>query len=259
MAKRASWRGNFRLGNLTIPVKLYTATRDVSPDFVQVHKADMAPVKRKLICSEDGKELESNDIIRAIEHDGKYVAVANLDDVEPHVERDIVVRQFASVDHVHSLYHDKPYFIAPEAGGEAAYAILRNGLKRANKIAVVTYSLYGQARLGIIGPSDGILMLHELKYANELVDRRDIKMPSLPQPSPGQLDLMTSVIEKYTTDFYLEDYRNEQQDSLDKLIERSIKGLPAPKEKHAKTTATAEKDISKTFAGLLEENRRTLS
>ena len=182
-----------------------------------------------------------------------------LDEVKPHIERDIIVRQFAGVDHVHSLYHDKPYFMAPEAGGEAAYAILRNGLKRANKIAVVTYSLYGQAHLGIIGPSDGILILQELKYANELVDKRDIKMPSLPQPSPGQLDLMTSVIEKYTTDFYLEDYRNEQQDTMNELIERSIKGLPAPKQKQDQTAATAESDISSTFKVLLEENKRTLN
>ena len=259
MAKRASWRGNFRLGNLTIPVKLYSASKDVGPDFVQVHKDDMAPVKRKLICSKDGEELGSDDVIRAIEHDGKYIPVQGLDEVKPHIERDIIVRQFASVDHVHSLYHDKPYYIAPEAGGEAAYAILRNGLKRANKIAVVTYSLYGQAHLGIIGPSDGILILQELKYANELVDKRDIKMPSLPQPSPGQLDLMTSVIEKYTTDFYLEDYRNEQQDTMNELIERSIKGLPAPKQKKDQAAATAESDISSTFKVLLEENKRTLN
>lgn len=219
----------------------------------------MAPVKRKVICSKDGEELESKDTVRAIEHDGTYIAVTALDEVEPHIERDIIVRQFASVDHVHSLYHDKPYYMAPDAGGESAYAIVRNGLKRANKIAVVTYSLYGQAHLGIIGPSDGILVLQQLKYANELVDKRDINMPSLPQPAPSQLDLMTSVIEKYTTDFYIDDYRNEQQDTMNNLIERTIKGLPAPKQKSSGVSATAESDISRTFSGLLDESKRTLS
>jgi len=257
--KRASWRGNFRLGNLIIPIKLYSATKHAGREFVQVHKADMFPIKRKLVCSKDGEELNTNDVIRAIEHNGKHVALANLDEIEPHVERDIIVRQFASIDHVHSLYHDKPYYMAPEAGGEAAYAILRNGLKRANKIAVVTYNLYGQAHLGVIGPSDGILMLQELKYADELVDKREIKMPSLPQPPPGQADLMFSVIEKYTTDFYLEDYRNEQQDTMNELVEKLIKGLPAAKQNHTQTIATSEKDISHTFKGLLEESKRTLS
>lgn len=212
-----------------------------------------------MICSKDGEELGSDDVVRAIEHEGKFVAISSPDEVKPHIERDIVVRQFADVGHVHSLYYDKPYYMAPDSGGEASYAILRNGLKRANKIAVVTYSLYSQAHLGIIGPSDSILVLQQLKYATELIDRRDIKMPSLPQPAPSQLDLMTSVIEKYTTEFYIDDYRNEQQDTLNELIERSIKGLPAPKQKRTHTAVTSEGDIASTFRGLLEENKRTLS
>lgn len=257
--KRASWKGYFRLGNLAIPVKLYAATMPAGPDFVQVHKTDMAPVKRQLICSIDGDVLAPGDIIRAVEHDGKYVPVEATNEVGSHVAHDIIVRQFTDVSHVHSLYYDKPYYLVADPGGEMAYATLRNALRRANKLAVVTYSLYGRAHIGVIGPTDGIMILQQLKYAAELVSTHDLPTPSLPQPSPDQVGLAVQLVEKYTTEFYLEDYRNEQLDTLHTLVERAIKGLPAPKPKRKPVTATADGDLADTLAGLLQEKERTLS
>ncbi|MDB5176968.1 MAG: hypothetical protein JWN75_636 [Candidatus Saccharibacteria bacterium] len=258
--KRASWNGHFCLGSVVIPVKLYTATMPTGPEFVQVHKEDMAPVKRQLICSQDGKELTSDDIVRAVEHNNHYIAISNIDEVKSHVDRDIIVRQFTDVSHIHSLYYDKPYYLVPDDKGEMAYTTLRNALKSANKIAVVTYSLYGRAHVGIIGPTDGVMILQQLKYASELVDTRDIKMSSLPQPSPDLVDLAVRLIDKYSTDFYLDDYRNEQLDSLRQLIDRTVKGLPAPKSKPAiEEDITPEAELTSKLAGLLDASEKTLS
>lgn len=255
---RATWRGSFRLGNLIMPVKLFAATKPTDPDFTLVHQSDMAPVKRQSVCSVDGKVLKADEIARAIEHNGTYVDITSIDVPLSHVERDIIVRQFATPSHVHSLYYDKPYYLAPELGGEMAYAILRNALKKANKIAVVTYSTYGKAHLGIIGPSDGIMILQQLKYATELMPRRDIKIPSLPQPSPAQIDLAVNLIEKYTTDFYLDDYRNEQLDSLVELIEQAKKGIAIARPKDIAPEVTPENKLTSTLRHLLEGNEKKL-
>lgn len=256
---RATWRGNFRLGELVMPVKLYSAIRTTEPDFVQVHKSDMAPVRRQTICSIDGQVLSADEVTKAINNEGTYIDISDIDIAEPHVERDIIVRQFATINHGHTLYYDKPYYLAPETGGEAAYAILRNGLRKANKIAVVTYSLYGRAHIGIIGPTDGVMVLQQLKYASELIGPGDVKMRSLPQPTPKQIELAVELIEKYSTEFYLEDYRNEQLDSITEIIERSKKGLRPKKQKQLPSDITPEKELTSTFKHLLEGNGSKLT
>lgn len=255
---RATWRGNFRLGDLVMPVKLFTATKPTDPDFTLVHQADMAPVKRQTVCSVDGKVLKADEIARAIEHNGEYINMSDVEVPLPHVERDIIVRQFATPNHVHSLYYDKPYYLGPEQGGEMAYAILRNALKKANKIAVVTYSIYGKAHLGIIGPSDSVMILQQLKYATELIGKRDIIVRSLPQPSPAQIDLAVNLIEKYTTDFYLDDYRNEQLDSLVELIEQAKKGINTVRPKEIASETTPENKLTSTLRHLLDGNEKKL-
>jgi DNA end-binding protein Ku len=255
---RATWSGNFRLGELVFPVKLFSAIKPAGPEFSQVHKSDLAPIKRQTVCSLDGKLLNADDITRAVMHEGTYIEVSNVEEIKANIERDIIVRQFAESNRIHSLYYDKPYYIVPDFGGQAAYVILRNALKKANKIAVVTYALYGNAHLGVIGPTDGMMILQQLKYATELVERHDIQMPSLPQPSPQQLDLAVSLIEKYSTEFYLDDYRNEQTDLLIDMVERSRKGLRPKKQKKIPSDITSEKDLTNTFRDLLGSKEKQL-
>lgn len=257
--KRASWKGQFYLGNLVIPVKLYTATMPQDSGFTQIHEDDGAPIRRKMVCSQDGEELSSEDVVRAVEHNGRYVPIEIGDDVESRVGRDIIVRQFTDISHVHSLYFDKPYYLIADTGGEAAYAMLRNALKKSNRLAVVTYSLYDRPHIGVIGPTDGIMVLQQLKYATELVDPRGIKTPALPQPSPDQVNLAVRLIEKYTSKFHLEDYRNEYADAIHDIIERAIKGLSKPSDKRPSAPTTSAEELTNTLAVLLEGKEKTLS
>ena len=76
---RASWTGHFRIGNVTFPVRLYSATRSSAPKFIQLHAHDHSPVTRVTVCLQDGEELKEQDLIKAAEYGGKYVELSNSD------------------------------------------------------------------------------------------------------------------------------------------------------------------------------------
>lgn len=251
---KASWSGYVRIGDLTIPARLSKGTRASLPRFVQLHAADHAPIRRVAVCEQDGEPLEAKDIIRAVEHNGTLVEISDSDlHAHQSADKHITIRQFTTPLATDPMYYERPYYIVPAKGGELAYTLLREALHRAQKVAIAVFVFYEREHLGVIHPHDGILMLEQLRFATELVPRANIKTPGLPQPTPDQVDLATQLVERYSAPFYIEDYRNEQADHLEEIIERKAKGLPMKRPPRIARHTTPEAEITKTLHNLLRD------
>lgn len=257
---RATWNGYMKLGTLSVPVKLYSAVRSAGPHFVRLHATDSVPITQQLVCQADGETVEYKDTMRAIEHDGNYVEVSN-DDLQAglSVERDIVIRQFSEPCDIDPMYYDKPYYVVPAEGGEFGYMLLRQAFIKAKKVAIVTYLSYEKQHLGIVSAADGILRLQQLRYVDEIVPATDLPARSLTQPAPGQVDTAVKLMDRYSTAFYLGDYRNEQNAALKELIERRAKGLKPKRQAKMPIEATPEADVIKIMKEIIgDEKQRTL-
>jgi len=257
---RASWNGYFKLANLVLPVRLYSATTSSAPSFVQLHALDHAPVRRVAVCSQDGEELEADEIIRAVEHDGVLIELTDSEIGRVHDgDKSMIVRQFTDPAAIDPMYYNKPYYMVPDTGGELAYTVLHRAFEKAGKLAVVTYRYYERARLGIVRPYDGLLMLQQLRFADELLGRRDIKAPALPQPSPAQVRLAAAAIDRYVSPFYIDDYRNEQIDELNELVARKAKGLAPKRQPRIMPQTTPEDELTSTLESLASGSLAELS
>jgi DNA end-binding protein Ku len=252
---RASWRGYVRIGDVMFPVKLYSGVRSVTPQYIRLHAKDHSPITQIITCQKDGEQLESSDVIRAVEVNGKYIEISETDiEVSGAANKNIAVRQFSEPSEIDPVYYDKPYYIVPGKGGELAYTIMRQAFIRSNKVAIVTYMFYEKEHLGIIRTIDGILLLQQLRFAEELVQRRDIDTPSLPQPLPADVDIAAKLMNRYSSSFFIDDYQNEQLSSLNEIIERKAKGLPPKRRSNIASETTPEDEVVKKFEALLEGN-----
>lgn len=249
---RATWTGYLKIGKLHVPVRLYPATRSTAPHFVQLHAADRSPVSRVAKCQQENKEIAASEVIRAVEYEGGYVELAEADLGHGHADKSITVSRFSAPQAIDPVYCDKPYYVVPAARGELAYALLREAFVKVDRVAVAKFMLYEKEHLGIILPRDGILMLQQLRFADEIVPRSDINSPSLPQPTPGQIALAAQPMERYTAPFYVGDYRNEQRDRLQETIERKAKGLPPKRERAVAPQSTPEEEVATTIGELLQ-------
>lgn len=93
---KASWSGYLRIGEMTAPIRLYSGTQTVAPRYVQLHAKDHSPVTRVTKCKKDGEELAARDIVRAVEHDGKYIEIKETDiQAGGDHDRILTVRQFS--------------------------------------------------------------------------------------------------------------------------------------------------------------------
>ncbi len=71
------WTGSISFGLVNIPVRMHTLVREQRASFHLLHDADNARLRRKLLCSEENKEVHPEHIIRGYEASpGKFVTVS---------------------------------------------------------------------------------------------------------------------------------------------------------------------------------------
>jgi DNA end-binding protein Ku len=254
MAKSA-WQGYISLGQLGIPVSLFSASKAARSKFVTLHKKDNSPVERITVCRDEKKPIKKTDTVKAVEYEaGKFVTLSEkeLERESNDLVKALDIKQFVDPSQVDPIYYHKPYYIVARKGGEHAYALLRQVLSQTRKAAVVQFVLYNIDHLGLLQVHRDLIVLHQLRFANEIVGRNEIKSPALPKPAPAEVEILTSIVDRFTSDFYAEDYHSDQNDRLLDIVERKIRGLKTPKRERLAPHATPEKDIKNTLQQQLD-------
>jgi DNA end-binding protein Ku len=259
---KATWQGYIALGRLGIPARLYSASRSTRPQFVQLHEKDSSPVERVIKCSLENHEISYKEIVRAVEYEpGRYITLTGqeLERNLPASTKTIEVKQFCDLAEIDPIYFEKPYYIAPTRGGERAYALLREALARTKKAVVAQFVLHNKEHVGIIALHRDLLVLHQLRFAEEIVPRNELKSRALPRPSPAEVDTLQSVIEHFSGPFYIEDYHDDYTEQVQNLIERKVKGLPPPRRESVSANATPEEEIVTALQSTLSEGHHQLA
>lgn len=257
---RATWQGYITLGQLGVPVRLYSAIQAVRPRFVQLHEKDSSPVERVLQCREEHREISSSEVIRAVERDpGRFIALTDreLEGAVASRMRTIDIKQFCDASAIPAMYYEKPYYLSPSRGGERAYALIREVFARTGKTAVAQFAIYNQEHIAALMIEGDLLVLNQLRFAAEIVPRDNVKTPPLPKPSPSEVDALTNVVERFSGPFYAHDYHDEYAEHLNELIERKAKGLPAPRAERPAPHATPEAQIESTLRDALGSQQIT--
>lgn len=116
MAARAMWKGVLRLDREAVPVKLYAAVRDRNIHFQLLHDQDMVKVKQRMVHSETGKAVPTEEIQKGFQLDRDQFVLLNeeeLESLEPEPSRDITVTRIVSDGTIHHQWYDRLIFWGP--------------------------------------------------------------------------------------------------------------------------------------------------
>lgn len=234
---RAIWTGAIGFGLVNIPVKIYSATESSSLNLDMLDKKDMSHIKFKRVNENTGKEVSWENIVKAYDYEGKYVVLDDEDfkKASPEKSKILEITQFVKEEEVNSIYYDTPYYLEPAKGGEKAYALLREALKKSGMAGLGTFVLRSKQLLGIIKPYEDVVVLNKIRFAQEIRDYKDLKLPTAAQShlKPAEIKMAESLINQLAAPFNIEEYRDTYTDELMKMIEAKAKGrkLTAPKMK----------------------------
>lgn len=256
---RSLWTGAIGFGLVNIPVKLYSATQQSDLDLDMLDKKDHSNIKFKRVNEKTGKEVPWANIVRAYNYEGNYVVLDDEDfkKASPEKTKMIEIAEFVEEKEVDSVYYETPYYLEPQKGGEKAYVLLRDALKKTGKTGVATFVLRTKESLGLIKPSGKVLLLQKIRYEEEIRVSEDLKVPDA-TPKPAEIKMAITLIDQLSGKFDISKFKDTYSSELMKLIEAKAKGkkLPAPTMKVVHSTS---KDLMEQLKASLETKRKKAS
>lgn len=224
---RAIWKGSISFGLVHIPISLYSAEDNASDlDFTMLDKRDMAPIGYRRINKKTGKEVEWGDIVKGYEYaNDQYVVLGEEDFKRANVEatQTIDITDFVDAADIPSFYFDKPYFLEPAKKGEKSYALLRETLKRTGKIGIANVVIHTRQHLAALIPYGKVLVLNLMRFANELRDPSDLKLPESNAATAKEIEIAEQLVNGMAAAWEPKKYHDTYHEDLLQLIERKVK------------------------------------
>jgi DNA end-binding protein Ku len=259
---RALWRGTISFGLVTIPVSLMPAVAPRELSFHLLDGRDMSPVHNKRVNVAD-EEVPWERVVKGYElPEGGWVTITDEDFRAANVSATQTIDVLGAVcaDDVPLPYFDTPYFLAPEKPGAKAYALLREALKHAGRIAIGQVVIRTRQHLCALVPSGDLLLLEVMRYSHELRQSDEIEVPGSDLTALGVTDAEIALAEQLVatieTSWDPSAYRDSYHDDLLALIERKAAGeVIEIAEQPAAPAAAQVIDIAELLKRSVEEAR----
>ncbi|TMU92945.1 Ku protein [Streptomyces sp. DASNCL29] len=230
---RSIWNGNISFGLVSIPIKIYPATEDHSISFRQIHLRDNGRIRYRKVCELEDKPVESSEIGRAYEDaDGALVPITEEDlaALPLPTTHTLEIEAFISASEIDPLQMGDAYYLGTSgAAGAKPYTLLREALKRSEKVAIAKYAHRGRERLGMLRVVGDTIALHRLLWPDEVREPAGVAPKEKVTVKPAELDLADTLMETLG-EVDLNDLRDEYHEALEELVAAKVSG----------TTPTAE-------------------
>lgn len=229
MPARSISTATISFGLVSIPTKLYT-TNEAAGDihFNMLHDADGARLKQQYICTQCNEIVDRDHTVKGYEHaKGQYVVLSNeeLKALDAVATGAIAIEEFVPATAVDPVWVDKSYYLGPDKGGERAYRLLHDAMLDTGLVGVASYSARGKQYIVALRPFQNGLILHQLRYAEEVKPWADVPMPDLPELKPAELGLAKQIIQQIAHEtFAPEKYKDEVQARMRELIAQKVEG-----------------------------------
>jgi DNA end-binding protein Ku len=225
MAVQGIWSGTISFSLVAIPVRLVKAVEPGRVSFHLLHSKDYSPLARRMFCPEDQTMVAPDEIIRGYEIlPDKYILITDeeLESVSPERSRTIEIVEFIDMEEVDPIYYDHAYYLVPSKGGEKAYRLLAEVLRRTNKAGLAKFVLAEREHLVAVTSRDGALALTTLHYPDEILPDEGLS-PKKGKIAAEEQSRVRKSIEKMIEDFDPGKYANERRKRIFDLLEMKAK------------------------------------
>jgi DNA end-binding protein Ku len=225
VALQGIWSGTVSFSLVAIPVQLVKAVETGRVSFRMLHSKDYSPLVRRMFCPEEDKMVSPEEIIRGYEiGPDKYIVVTDeeLESVSPERSHTIEIVEFIDMREVDSIYYDHPYYLVPSKGGEKAYRLLAEVMRRTNKAGLAKFVLGERENLVAVKSTEGALALITLHYSEEILPDEGI-LSKDDKVEAEDKSHVKKIIKTMMTDFDPEKYADGRRKKVLDLLGKKVK------------------------------------
>jgi DNA end-binding protein Ku len=237
---RAIWSGAINFGLVSVPVKLHAAVKQKDISFHQVDQKSGSRIRYKRVSEKTGREVPYEQIAKGYEVDkDEYVVLdpKELEKLDPEATHTIDIEDFVDLDEIDPIYYEHTYFLSANTGGDKAYALLRDAMERANKVAIGRVVIRTKQYLAAIRPYEKGLALETMFYPDEIVDIKEIGgVPRQQKLTDRERKMAQQLIASLATEFDADRYHDEYRKRVLDMINKKARGKTITIEERAEET-----------------------
>lgn len=235
---RAVWSGVLSFGLVSVPVSLYSATEEHTPDFHQYVKGTSQRIRYKRVSEKTGKEVDYADIVKGTKVGRKLVTLDQdeLDAVAPGKSRSLEIATFVDRNDVDPIYFNKTYWLGPSNDeSKKTYALLRDAMAAEDVVAIGMFVMRGKQYLTCVRPDGDLLALETMFFADEVRKPKDAidRPPGKVKLAPNEKKMARQLVSSMSNPFRAEDYRDTYTEAVNKLIQAKAKNKDLPQAEDA--------------------------
>ncbi|WUK93248.1 Ku protein [Streptomyces sp. NBC_00358] len=228
---RSIWNGAISFGLVSIPIKVVNATESHAISFRQIHLDDGGRIRYRKVCELEDSEVSTAEIGKAYEDaDGTLIPITDEDlaSLPIPTARTIEIVAFVPADRIDPLQMDTAYYLAANGVPAAKpYVLLREALKRSQKVAVAKFALRGRERLGMLRVVDDVIAMHGLLWPDEIRATGEVAPDAAITVRDKELDLADALMDTLG-EVDLEDLHDDYREAVEEMVTAKAEGHEAP-------------------------------
>ena len=136
--------------------------------------------------------------------------------------REIAVEKFVPSDQIDPMLFEKSYYLEPEKTGAKPYALLRQALLDADRMAVVTVALRQRTTVGVLRVKDDVIVLQTMMWPDE------VRLPDFSvetgEVKPAEVKMANMLVETLAGDFEPSEFEDDYAEAVEAMVKTKIEG-----------------------------------
>ncbi|QES34120.1 Ku protein [Streptomyces venezuelae] len=225
---RSIWNGAISFGLVSIPIKLVNATESHSVSFRQIHTEDGGRIRYRKVCELEEREVPTAEIGKGYEDaDGSIIPITDQDlaTLPIPTAKTIEIVAFVPADRIDPLQMGAAYYLAA-SGTPAAkpYTLLREALKRSQKVAIAKFALRGRERLGMLRVVDDVIAMHGLLWPDEIRAPEGVAPETDVTVRDAELDLADALMDTLG-EVDINTLHDDYREAVEELVAAKVDGV----------------------------------
>jgi len=229
MPARSIASATISFGLVSIPTKLYTTNESAGDiHFNMLHDADGGRLRQQYVCTKCNEIVDRDHTAKGYEHAKGQDVVLSSDELkalDAVATQTIALEEFVPATAVDPLFVEKSYYLGPDKGGERAYKLIRDAMVDTGLVGIASYAARGKQYIVCLRPFHEGLIVHQLRYAQEVKPWTEVPMPDLPELKPAEINLAKQIIQQIQHETWdPKKYKDDVQERMMDLINKKVEG-----------------------------------
>jgi DNA end-binding protein Ku len=220
------WKGHLIFGMVSFPIRLFSAARSETISFNLLHKDDHSRIRQVTYCQLEDKPISRAETVKGYEYEKDHYVVIDDEDIRkvaPRTAKVMEILEFVKADQVDPIYLESSYYVAPDEGGEKAYALLFTALKDSGYYGVAKVAMHNREHIIVLRPGAKGILSHTMYYQDEIRQVEEFRTDTS-LVKEKELAMAKMLISSLEENFEPQKYHDAYRDNLKKMIEDKIEG-----------------------------------